>query len=367
MTKTSIGPIERMVDYLYYQRYFICFCLGISLLAFGFEVSNVTISIDEEYGSLIQRPNPGWIPADRWGMYVLNLFLMPGPTLPYYPIILGIFLNLGTFLICLHLWSAQKKKERYLAAIFALTMPTIAFVYQFNIAQYGYYAGFFLAAVGVHFFVQKNERLYLALSILLWTFALSIYQSTIFVAPVIYLIHVLSKIVDDPNTEAWKNQRLGHKLLKLFLALGLSVISHQIISLTVRNIAGVQTRYHTVNNFFSGKFLDSYDPILASKEIFAFLIGHKWSVGWIAGGLLLICIIRISLFLIKTRWTLKHKLLSLLILVGAILSPFTLILVTGSIWPTRTMMAIPILFAGMIYLAALVSSRRIRYLIIIAT
>ncbi|MDH3246694.1 MAG: hypothetical protein OEM26_18885, partial [Saprospiraceae bacterium] len=42
----------RLYNFLFRERYFLFFCIGISVLAFGFELSNASISIDEEVLSI---------------------------------------------------------------------------------------------------------------------------------------------------------------------------------------------------------------------------------------------------------------------------------------------------------------------------
>jgi hypothetical protein len=152
-----MSSLLKIEEYLYRNRYFLAWCLGISLLVFGFEVFHATLSIDEEASSLHYGPMQVFINHDRWAMYVLSLLFQWGPSLPYFHILIAIFANLAAFQLSLHLWAPDAGRERYPAAVFALVYPMMAFVYEFNIVQYGYYIGLIFAVAAVVAYVHVRQ------------------------------------------------------------------------------------------------------------------------------------------------------------------------------------------------------------------
>ncbi len=345
------GLQDKTYEYVQLNWRLILYCLVISLIAFGFEIFNVSISIDEEVASLTNEPLQAWLQMDRWGMYGLNWLLQDGPPLPYFNMLLGIAANLATFLICLEIWTIKQGPAKYLAAIFALTHPTIAFVYAFNQSQYGYYLGLLLAVLGVRVLVHSSGRpIKILLTIALWVGALSIYQSVIFVAPVVYLLFLLAQSLKNQGLATTFRKNIHH-LAMLLTGLLAAVFLHEMISHMIREALHIGGRYHTIEDFYSGAFLNSYDPLFVIKETIAQLIGHRWYVGYLSGLILLAGV----LFLIKSILILPveilQKTLLLLLLTGAILSPFIFVMITSEFWPARTMMALPVMIGGVVYLA----------------
>ncbi len=354
-------------SFLSSNRYFLAYCFLISVVAFGFELGRATISIDDEIGLLLDGPYLNFLGSDRWGMYILNWLFIHGSSLPYFPLVLAMGINVLIVMIALETWQAKDDLARYLAAVFGLTMPTIAFVYQFNMVNYGFYLGM-LSAVSAAFLFEKQQPTIRRniLIILLLVASLSIYQSTVFGAPVVLSISFFIKASVD-KIESRKIRALIGSLMIFFALIAIAILSHFLISYLIRHFADTAFRYHTVRDFYSGVYFSSYDTVFVVREIAAQLLGHRWYIGWHTGGLILVCILMISRDRIRKGRDLKDVLLSMIILSFAILSPFALVIVTSHIWPARTFMALPILFAGLVFIASTISYRKERILLTVWT
>ncbi|NND04949.1 MAG: hypothetical protein HKN87_01095, partial [Saprospiraceae bacterium] len=343
-------PLYNLLSYVKQNHLFILYCLGISLVAFAFEILNVSISVDEEIASLSEKPLRAWLHMDRWGMYVLNWLLQDGPPLPYINMLVGIIANLLAWLVCLDIWSLKQGNAKYAAAIFALAHPTIAFVYAFNQSQYGYYIGMLLAVIGVWVFIRaENRKVNMLFALALWVGALSIYQSVIFAAPAVYLAYILSQYLYRKNSHSVAVRKSIINLIVFFAALLVAVAAHEVISFWIRTTLQIDGRYHTIEQFYSGSFISSYDPLFVIKEVFAQLIGHRWYVGYLTGGILGLSV----LFILRSIRQIPEsrvQVLTTVLLLGSIVSPFIFVILTSRFWPARTMMALPIMTAGIIYL-----------------
>src|SRR5215217_5768181 len=67
----------RMFAFLTQNAPVIYFLTFIAICAYGFELFNFNLTIDEEIHAKSIEPVLGWITQGRWGMYVLNKFLLP--------------------------------------------------------------------------------------------------------------------------------------------------------------------------------------------------------------------------------------------------------------------------------------------------
>ena len=346
--------MDRLRAYLLREKYFLFYCLAITIIAFGFEIFNISISIDEEVASVVDQPMKVWLSMDRWGMYLLNAVFHPGPPLPFFHFSMGLIANLVAFLIAVHIWDFSSRGVKYIAAIPALSYPSLSFTLTFNQSQYGYFVGLVLAVLAVYAFIRVKHpaRRYLLVTGMLML-SISIYQSTVLAAPVVFCIYLFEKARDAKNLHRYAAQ-FGQFMLLLVAG----VVLHEVLSGLIRQVFDVTSRYQRIENVYSGEFLQSYDPLFVIREISAVLLGQRWYIGWIMGFLVGISIVYSFALLWLRKSEVKDKLVRSVFLGTAILAPFVLVIATGRIWPMRTFVALPLLVAGLITLLACYLSRR---------
>lgn len=346
--------MDRLLAYFEREKYFLFFCLAVTIVAFGFEIFNVSISIDEEVASVVDQPMKAWLSMDRWGMYLLNAVFHPGPPLPFFHFTMGLIANLVAFLIVTHIWDFSYRAVKFIAAIPALSYPSLSFTLTFNQSQYGYFVGLVLAVLAVYAFIRvKSPVLRYLLVVGMLMVSISIYQSTVLAAPVVFCIYLFQKARNAHNLKIYAVQ-FGQFMLSIVAA----GVLHEVLSGIIRQVFKVTSRYQRIENVYSGEFLQSYDLFFVIREISAVLVGQRWYIGWIMGFLVAISIFYSLVSLWIRKSDLKEKLMRSVFLGIAILSPFILVIATGRIWPMRTFIALPILVAGLITLFAAHLSRR---------
>lgn len=350
-------------QYLHTQGPFIIYTTILSLVNFGFALTNADISVDEEISSMLTTVHPGWLTADRWGMALINRLFLPGPVIPFFPLILAMGFNLLSLLLTLKIWQSEEGAGKYLAAVPVLTLPTIAFVYQFNLCSFGYYLGIFLAVLAVYCFIRMENIKGKLISILFMTLAVSIYQATIFTAPTIFFLYLFrSAFLASAPT---RSLRSTIATIVYFMVCFISALAvNQIISLLVRSFHDISVRYHTVDDFFNGAFFSKYSLILVIKELIAFFSGHKFYIGWLNGLTICICMIILGYKIFRTRSLSVPKVFPVVLIICSVISTFALIIFTGQIWPARAMMAIPFLFGGCFLLAHEAATPKVRSFLI---
>ncbi len=345
--------LDKLLEYFEREKYFLCFCLATTIIAFGFEIFNISISIDEEVASVVDQPMKVWLSMDRWGMYLLNAVFHPGPPLPFFHFSMGLFANLVAFLIVTHIWDFSSPCVKFIVAIPALSYPSLSFTLTFNQSQYGYFVGLVLAVLAVYAFIRLNQPVFRYLLVIgMLMLSASIYQSTILAAPVVFSIYLFQKARDTENLRSHAVQ-FGEFMLLVMAG----VVLHEFFSAIIRQVFEVTSRYQGIENVYSGEFLQSYDPFFVIREISAVLVGQRWYIGWIMGFLVGLSILFNFIQVWIKSSDVKLKLLRSIFLGTAILAPFVLVIATGRIWPMRTFVALPLLVAGLITLFAFHLSR----------
>ncbi len=354
---------DRAERYLFNNRYFLLYCLGISFLVFGFEIFNVAISIDEETPSLISGPMLYWISIDRWGLYMINALLQWGPPMPFFHILIAIFANLLAYLAFLRLLRPRNMLAKYIGAIFFLTYPMISFVYEYNQLQYANYIGLFCAISAVVYFVEaKSMGRRMLVATCLMIFVLSIYQTILFASLVVFFLHLLKDLLHSKKSDSRPTDVLK-KVFLFGLCVVVSVLVHEIVSGYIRNALNLG-RYHTIEHVYGFSFLKSYDVIFVLREIGALLLGQRWYVGWATGVVFLMSVFVLLNFIFHAALRSKLKVMATLFLGLAILSPFILIIVTAHPWAARTFVALPVLMGGITIIAVDQANKTLRRVLI---
>ena len=96
----------KILSYLQKNLSVILLLVVIALAAYGFELFNFTLTIDEEYASLFTGLEDWKLSIGRWGNYLLGA-LIPMAIIPFVPLslalifqIIAVLLILDTFQIC---------------------------------------------------------------------------------------------------------------------------------------------------------------------------------------------------------------------------------------------------------------------------
>ena len=137
---------------LEYVRENLSLISGLALLvvmAYGFELFNFNLTIDEEIHSTYSGPLLAWIQQGRWGIYVLNALVMPKTIIPFVPLFVTLVFQMGAILLLLNAWGVKSKSEQFIASALYMTFPIMAYVYTFSTFNYAIGIGLFFTSLGV--------------------------------------------------------------------------------------------------------------------------------------------------------------------------------------------------------------------------
>lgn len=173
--------------------------LGISLLAFGFEMTNLTLHHDDLVQIFIEDAN---LSRDlgRWGLGWLHFYTQGARIMPFLQMAQGMVLMTVYGLLVAHFWGLRRTLDIVLVASVLCVFPFMAQVFQYNSTMATYTVAHLLSALAVIWSVKGTVRHALA-AILAYVAAFSIYQSIIANSATLFLLWVLTQLLflqDEP-------------------------------------------------------------------------------------------------------------------------------------------------------------------------
>lgn len=303
-----------------------------SIFVYWFELSNFTLSIDEEFTDNFYQT----VAMNRWFHAILRRWVFPEPYAPFASLFMGIiFLSLASFFMCRSL--KLSKESSVVFSLLIASIPQFAYQAEFSNQVDTVALSVLLASVSFFLFTLNHCKV-ISLSslyaVILLALSTSIYQSSHFIT---YPLTIAACAIKFINGE-------GKKSFKTFY---FSVIS----------VAAVSTYYVTAKlaqKIFGVSDFRYFSQLLAwgkapSSEIISNILTYV-SAYFTADsyfGLSAYSLFPISLvipFFLKGR-SLFLKAGTAILLVLCALSPMLMILVMGANQPARVMMSLPVAFA----------------------
>jgi hypothetical protein len=208
---------------------------AVVFLSYGYEIFNFNLTIDEEIHAINSSKWNEWIAQGRWGMAFLNYFLLPNPITPVVSIFLGV---IGTVIGLMFFIKDSFKGDRVdilAVTALAITTPTLAFTFTFNTLAYGVGCAFLAISIG-NSLIYRRTWLGVLIACVLSAFAISIYQTFVFVLAMFVIVHVWRAHIDS-NFSKFVIYR------HLFIYLFASLLIYFMISSLVLKVASLDIKY----------------------------------------------------------------------------------------------------------------------------
>jgi hypothetical protein len=318
----------------------------IIIAAYGFDLFNLNLTIDEEVHSFYNPPET-WIRQGRWAIYILRKLLLPYTTLPLIPLFLGLCFHLAGMLILMEVWGVKKAWHKVLLGAIGIICPVVATMYTFSIMNFAIGAGYFSVALSLWIFAKANKG-WKYLAIIPGMFGVAVYQAFLPTLLVAYLVYLILQSLETP-THPFKDT-----LQMLLIQVG-SVLGYW----------GVQQLFLVSDKAFISNYISNQLALPGSWEEF-FTIGKSFLVEmfrlytghesvfvdklYVLGIMLFISGMAYLVELSENKSTAGRKTWSLLLYGGMIMVPFVSGFFMRGVYFTRFLLAYPLAIAALVML-----------------
>lgn len=355
-----------LIDFYKRNKILILYSILISIITYGYELFNFTLSIDEEIQSFrAASGNTIWIEQGRWMTYFINLLVLPHSIIPYFTTLIAILCIAISAVLIINSFGGNLTSQLVFSTIF-ISIPSHTYYLAFNTFNASCGIGVVMVVLSYIYYkkaVQDSNInvYYLLISSLLLALSIGVYQSliTIFISAV--LAFILNLIINEKE----KNGKIFLiTVAYAILILLFGSLFYKIGDYFVKIIYSMQNSKYIEDYWGWNKnsITDILDNII--KTISSFLNGSRFYSGYTMKSLYLV--IPIILYHIFFRIDgLLRKVFAVVILEIFILSPFILMFVIGSPLDPRTVLALPLLLGSLWWFASQKSGKIIQRLLII--
>lgn len=197
-------PLDQSIDLLWnkinksYKKAFF-FVIGVNLLAFGFEMTNLTLQHDDIWQLFIQDDILGHY-LGRFGLGWLHFQLQNAHIMPFIQLLEGVVFMSVYGLVISYLWGLKRTTDIVIVSSIVCVFPFMAQVYSYNALTAPYALAHALSAIAVLLSIRATI-INVAIAALLYTAAFSIYQAVIANSATIFILWFLSALLFTNKSE----------------------------------------------------------------------------------------------------------------------------------------------------------------------
>ncbi len=358
--------IAGLQNFLKQNAYLIVTLSAIALFAYGFELFNFNITIDEEVYAATYGPTINWLLQGRWGMYLLNKFILPYTVIPFVPLFTALVFHIGAVLLILKSWDVQSKFEQIIIGAVSITFPLMAYIYAFSTINYGVGIGLFCIALSLYIYA-KNGGYLRVFAFIPAAFAIAIYQGFIPALIGAFLVHII--LSEMRTTKFLINNLVIISGIHVLAFLTYYLIQEIIIALGIIRGLGY------ISGYFDVAFLlEHFDVVVTrlwSYLIFPIYSGGKTVYAIDAKGFGVLFVVSLLGLTINILWSAKlstiKKILVITFSLALLLLPFASGLFMQGYMYLRFLVSLPIVIPGIIMLGMTNGSRTFKIIVAILT
>ena len=227
----------------YSAPFFAALLFGLAAHAYAF--TNKLMNADE-VDSLFGKG--ATVTSGRWGLEAIR-FLFPNQSMPWLYGLITLLLFAVSACLIIKTFEIKGKLIRILLAGMITVFPSLTGTFCFMFTSSSYALAFLLTVLSVSLVYKKSGWRRWALSILLLTAGLSIYQSYIAVAAGLFVLCVFKTCLDGENSF----QSLLKKVISYLAVLLLSVGLYFAVTLLILKLTGSEFNFYVQQNVYSGE------------------------------------------------------------------------------------------------------------------
>lgn len=318
----------------------------IALFAYGFELFNLNLTIDEEVHATYIGPTLSWLSQGRWGMYLLNRFLFPYTVVPVMPLLVALLFHIVSILLLLKGWGIRSKNEQLILGSVSIASPIMAYIYTFSTINFGIGIGLFCISLSLIIYTEGKGMLRL-FSFIPASFAIAIYQGLLPALVGVFLV----RIIIDLHLPTIKI--LTNILVVIFIHLLALFLYYSIQKFII--VVGIIPSLSYVNEYFDVVFLrEHFGTVL--YRVWNYLVIPVYfgkmsiygidvsSLGWCVGFSLLGAFFGYF----RSRVLVLQKYLASILFIGLLFLPFISSLLMQGLSSMRFMISLSVVLPGII-------------------
>jgi len=335
---------------------------AVALAAYGFELFNNNLTIDEEIHAVVSGGALSWVAIGRWGLYLLNQFLLPYTVVPFVPLFLALAFHIAAVVVLLECWQVRSKLDQVIVGAVCIAYPGNAYMYTFSVINYGIGFGLFCCAISLWIYLRATglARWTAALPA---TFAFAVYPGFIVVIAAVFLVYLISASM---HTSRPILKQIAQMVAIFLASLALNTILHK-IALAVTHVA---------DNPYNATIFSLSGMLKNLPSLWASFWNEALSVYWGAQSIYTLPLISLGLLLltagagIAIHWLRSpappgRKLVSLAFSLGLFALPFLGGFATNGYYQMRFLISLSVTIAGLVMLGLSGSPRLVRILILL--
>lgn len=357
----SLFTIKGFFQLVKQSKYLLLFAVLIVLVSYGYEIFGFSLRIDSEFSAETAGAKEAWLAQGRWGMYFLNCYLLPDVVMPVIPVLLAVVgLTMGAYFFLMSL-AEKTELPHFLALAVIVACPVYYFVNYFTTLGYGIGVGFVCAGLANYLLIKK-EHVSLTWVLILYTFTIGIYQAFLPVLAVMFGVAMLNKMLEEKGV----SKAFFEKCFYFVFILCASYFLYEVVKNHLLSVNSIKfdesylsnfNKFELTSDFLSRSIAQSYASItkyyFGDGSIYLYDIHAMRWLFWLS---LLVCA---ASSIVGVRG-LFAPLLALLLLALVLVAPAAMLVMNGGEMPPRTQLSMPIVFAGLVFLAAKLPSRSIK-------
>ena len=346
-----VTGFEKATNFISANKALLVYLLIIGLLSYGGDVFNFSLNIDSENHAFDYGAKAGWVSQGRWGMYFLNLILLPDAIMPVIPMLIAVAGSAIGALFFVHILSSSRGAADYFAAPIAIACPVIYFAFYFTTLGYGVGIAFAVAGYGMYM-LTRWTWCGAIVAAACFCFGMAVYQAVLPLIAILFCLYLESSVIEaDKLLFVVFIKRCGIFLLTMCLA----YVLYEVIKRVSLRYMGIAFDSGYMSGFMSYKPTWEY-LTLTLKKTFPIAIDYY------TGGKLyylydlislkilfyltfLASIIRI--FCSNNSWLVR--ILAVCFLLFAIVSPMLMHILNSGYMPPRTVLGVPQVLAGLVF------------------
>ena len=177
-----------------------------SILFHGAELINFSINADEEH--LVGRPHPAlYVLNGRWGQYLLSYFVLPEQVFPITSLAICLSALAASFVLLVKKFGIRSWQSVVVASPFFFGFPILLYNFAYSNNSFAIGLGILSSTAALYAAETRSVARFLATSALL-AFGISVYQSVLFFAVVIFLAESLfASELNGGSQSTWRKWR----------------------------------------------------------------------------------------------------------------------------------------------------------------